>query len=334
MYYVYRITNIIQEKHYYGVRKSDNPKVDLGKKYFSSSSDRDFIQEQKTNPERYRYKIVRRDMNKLEAYGLECLLHKKFNVAFNERFYNKANSTSLYFNSDNTGFVPCVDNVTKVSKLVTIEDYHSHDKYVHPTKGTVVAVVDGVNTRVSTEDYYSLKLKTPCTGVKRESSHLKGKVPVRNLTTGEVLSVDVDEFNERDDLVHVTSGTAVAICLETGESKRIAPEEYVKGKYRYVNEGIKQTEHSNKKRSETLKSKDRSRWMNPRVQCDSKRLESYNKADYFYNIWIDHNKPGIHKLRKITGDYIIEKIHFSFINGWVPMEDEKWIKYFRNDING
>ena len=37
-HYVYRITNKILNKHYYGKRSSKlSPELDLGKKYFSSS---------------------------------------------------------------------------------------------------------------------------------------------------------------------------------------------------------------------------------------------------------------------------------------------------------
>ena len=43
-YYVYRITNKLLNKHYYGSRGSKiEPKLDLGIKYFSSSTDKNFI---------------------------------------------------------------------------------------------------------------------------------------------------------------------------------------------------------------------------------------------------------------------------------------------------
>jgi DNA polymerase-1 len=46
-HYVYRITNVVEGKHYYGKRSSKiGPKLDLGKKYFSSSRDKQFIQDQ------------------------------------------------------------------------------------------------------------------------------------------------------------------------------------------------------------------------------------------------------------------------------------------------
>ena len=58
-HYVYRITNKEIRKHYYGTRTSDvDPKKDLGQKYFSSSKDKEFIQDQKNNPDKYRYKVL------------------------------------------------------------------------------------------------------------------------------------------------------------------------------------------------------------------------------------------------------------------------------------
>ena len=58
-YYTYRITNIIEGKHYYGVRSTNTiPKDDLGIKYFSSSTNKEFIKDQKTNPQNYKYKII------------------------------------------------------------------------------------------------------------------------------------------------------------------------------------------------------------------------------------------------------------------------------------
>lgn len=47
-HYVYRITNTQTKMHYYGCRSSNvEPKLDLGVKYFSSSTDREFMLEQK-----------------------------------------------------------------------------------------------------------------------------------------------------------------------------------------------------------------------------------------------------------------------------------------------
>lgn len=94
-HYVYRITNIQEKKHYYGVRSSDvEPKLDLGIKYFSSSADKEFIKEQKENNNIFKYKIIKQFDSRKEAIELEIKLHNKFNVNINESFYNRTKQTS------------------------------------------------------------------------------------------------------------------------------------------------------------------------------------------------------------------------------------------------
>ena len=103
MHYVYRITNTQENKHYYGVRSSKiNPKLDLGIKYFSSSSDKEFIKEQQENRHIFKYKIVKQFDSRKEAVCLEIKLHNKFDVAKNESFYNRAKQTSTGFDPTGT----------------------------------------------------------------------------------------------------------------------------------------------------------------------------------------------------------------------------------------
>jgi len=98
-HYVYRITNTKINKHYYGTRTSKiEPKKDIGIKYFSSTSDKSFRDDQKDNPQNYKYIIVSTFNTREEAIELEIKLHSKFNVGLNESFYNKAKQTSLGFN--------------------------------------------------------------------------------------------------------------------------------------------------------------------------------------------------------------------------------------------
>lgn len=101
-HYVYRITNIVERKHYYGKRSSRVPPVkDLGITYFSSSADANFIMDQKENPQNYRYKVVSVHTDAVSAISKEIKLHDKFNVHKNNSFYNKAKQTMNKF--DRTG---------------------------------------------------------------------------------------------------------------------------------------------------------------------------------------------------------------------------------------
>lgn len=93
--YVYRITNLIEHKHYYGMRTTDDksilPSDDLGIKYFSTSYNKNFINEQKENPTNFKYKIIKVCETVSEALELEIKLHERFDVANHKSFYNKAN---------------------------------------------------------------------------------------------------------------------------------------------------------------------------------------------------------------------------------------------------
>jgi len=89
---------MLLNKHYYGVRSSkDIPKYDLGFNYFSSSSNTEFILDQKANKANYKYKVIKIYNNRQEAMLLEIKLHEKFNVGINKNFYNLVKATSKSF---------------------------------------------------------------------------------------------------------------------------------------------------------------------------------------------------------------------------------------------
>lgn len=117
-HYVYRITNTCINKHYYGKRSSSlEPHKDLGKHYFSSSRDKEFIKDQKENPEKYRYKVIRIFEFSQDALVFEILLHQKFNVGINPNFYNKAKQTSSGFST--FGIKPSESTLLKLQKSST-----------------------------------------------------------------------------------------------------------------------------------------------------------------------------------------------------------------------
>ena len=122
--YVYRITNVIDNKHYYGSRVSDvHPKMDIGVKYFSSSFHKGFMQEQRNYPDRFKYKVVRVCKDNIDKQLFESYLHYKFNVCKNSSFYNKANQTLTGFDSTghqyNKGRPLSEETKAKLSKVLT-----------------------------------------------------------------------------------------------------------------------------------------------------------------------------------------------------------------------
>lgn len=103
-HYVYRITNIITKMHYYGCRSSKmHPSLDLGHKYFSSSKDREFLQEQENHKEHFKYKVIRIFQTREDALSFEIKLHTRFDVDKNPSFYNKAKQTTVGFYYTNKG---------------------------------------------------------------------------------------------------------------------------------------------------------------------------------------------------------------------------------------
>lgn len=87
--FVYLIWHKITHKKYIGTKSTNKEPYDvIGKRYFSSSTDKDFINEQREHPENFRYKVLKNFDNRDDAIKLECELHKKYNVVSSDEFYN------------------------------------------------------------------------------------------------------------------------------------------------------------------------------------------------------------------------------------------------------
>ena len=247
-YYVYRITNIVENKHYYGSRVSKcEPIKDLGIKYFSSSRDKDFKEEQKNYTENFKYKVIKIFDNTKDKEIYESYLHQYFNVSKNDSFYNKSNQTpfgwdttgmvnardintnetkyvsqKVFHDNDNlvsiyTGMVNAVDKTSGKNVYVTIEEYHNNDNLVSVHKGMVNAVdkTSGKNVYVSQEEFHNNNNLIGVTMV--------GRVSVRDINTNETKSVTKEEYVSNENLVHINEGKVV--CKINGEYKSINKED-------------------------------------------------------------------------------------------------------------
>ncbi len=117
-FYTYGITNKITGKKYIGSRESfKKPSEDLGEYYFSSSSDKEFISNQKNNPDAFLYEILLEGETRTEVIDYEIELHSRYDVKNNSDFYNLANQTSSKFilNSDQASKASA-DNWVEVKK--------------------------------------------------------------------------------------------------------------------------------------------------------------------------------------------------------------------------
>jgi hypothetical protein len=151
-HYVYRITNLVENKHYYGKRSSKvPPEQDLGKKYFSSSHDKQFIQDQKQNPQNYRYKVVARFDNVKSSIEMEIKLHEMFDVGRNPKFYNKAKQTSTGW--DTTGVKSKIIAKDSAGKIFHVDQHDPRwlsGELVGVSHGTVCIIDEnGISKRVS-----------------------------------------------------------------------------------------------------------------------------------------------------------------------------------------
>jgi uncharacterized cupin superfamily protein len=118
-HYLYRITNIIENRHYYGSRTCHKitPQEDLGIRYFSSSTDKDFIRDQKQNPQNYRYKVIIITKTRKKATALEQKIQQYFDVGKNITFYNKAIQTSKnYCTAGRVTAKNMLGNIMSISK--------------------------------------------------------------------------------------------------------------------------------------------------------------------------------------------------------------------------
>lgn len=115
-YYVYKITNLSNNMYYIGSRQSKcDPKDDLGVKYFSSSSNKNFINEQKQNPNKFKYEILSRHNSRIEAFDEEIRVQNELDCLEDELCYNKS-INHLQFTNYNKSFKHTKESKEKMSK--------------------------------------------------------------------------------------------------------------------------------------------------------------------------------------------------------------------------
>ena len=184
-HYLYRITNLVEQKHYYGIRTSKGilPQDDLGKRYFSSSRDKDFRKDQRLHPENYRYKIIIVSDSRQRVAELEVKLHNKFNVGDNNKFYNRVIQSSSGFGA--TGKAAMCDSDGKVH-YVSVTDHRI-------VTGELFSIHTGMT---SVYDSYGNCISVPVNDSRISTGELqyinKGKITVRT-ENGNCISVPIGD---------------------------------------------------------------------------------------------------------------------------------------------
>ena len=230
-HYLYRITNLVEQKYYYGIRTSRNilPQQDLGIKYFSSSQDKNFIKDQNDHPENYRYKIIIISDTRKRVAELEIKLHNKFNVGDNPKFYNRIIQTS--FGLDPTGKV-CVKDEFGNNILISVNDPRYLSGELYPITKGWVTVKDkvGNNYRVSINDPRYLS---------GELQHIrKGKIMVKD-HDGNNYSVSINDPRYLSgELEHVLKGRVMVKDHDgNNHSVYINDPRYLSGEMQHVRKG-------------------------------------------------------------------------------------------------
>ncbi len=223
-HYLYRITNIVEIKHYIGIRTSKNilPQDDLGVKYFSSSKDTQFKQDQKDHPENYRYKIIIVSYSRKKVAELEVKYHKKFNVGNNSKFYNLANQTNTSFSDHEK--VSMRDKDGKCVR-VSINDPRIENGELFGVAKGKIAMIDGegkisqvsiVDPRIASGELQYIN-KGVTTVRDSNGNHIRVDVDDPRIKTGELQNINKGISTMRDFNGNIIKVTSNDPRIKTGE---------------------------------------------------------------------------------------------------------------------
>lgn len=360
-YFTYRITDLnppTSKKYYYGYTKCNCRPIDyIGKKYFSSSTDKNFIKRQKYSPENFKYKIIKIFDNKYDALELEIKLHNKFNVGKNPLFYNKAKQTSKGF--DTTGKVTVRDE-NGVAFLVDIDDQRLENgelKYVSQDEFTVFDKIQNKKIRINKENYnpniHIMHNKGSVT-VKDENGkyhwvdkndpriengelvgNRKGYVSVKDKNDC-TMSVSVDNYEYKSGKLNHIFKDTVVVKDEDGNKIQIKKNDqrYINGEliYQHTNTVVVKDKNGNTFRV----SKDDPRYLSGELIGHTKGMTAAKDENGKYH-WIDKNDPRLE-----NGDLVGNqkgKVTVKNVNGEtmsVSLDDPRYLsgelKHITKDV--
>lgn len=220
-YYVYRITDKINKKYYYGSRVSvEHPKMDLGVVYMSSSNDIEFMKDQEENPQRFKYKIVRIFENNIDKILYESFLHQYFDVKNHKKFINRSNQLPGGF--DTTGYISCKHKETHQTIMVSKQEFNKNDNLVGLSSGMVNCFDTNTGT-IKQVTKYEFDASEELVGV------CKNKFACYDNTIGKYILMDVDEFAfEENEGRYTKANTGMVSCksIITGELLQVCKEQF------------------------------------------------------------------------------------------------------------
>lgn len=152
-HYVYIIEHIKSKKYYIGARSTNLlPDDDLGKKYFSSSTNKEFIKDQKENNHHYKYTVLRNFNNRDDAILHEVRLHNEKQVHLDPNSYNMAKQTSAGFST--VGKFPARDKDGNMLHISVDDPRLESGELSHFTSGNIVVYDENDKRHIINENEY------------------------------------------------------------------------------------------------------------------------------------------------------------------------------------
>lgn len=255
MFYVYAVHDLEVDRFYIGSRKSSTDDSDLGVRYFTSSTNRDFVKRFKANPHAFAFKCGFYE-SRSEAVKEERRLHIQFLVNANPMFHNKilAGSCLTYntfavtdrytggrfilstdqfdrelYKADMEGMVNCYDTRTGEFKRVSVDEFKTNDDLVGNTSGlaTCIDLNTGLTVKVPTELYHKSD---------RYMGVTSGKVMAFDIQNERYTAVDATQIGDRYQIRKRNKSSVT--CVDDGSVKVVEKAEaelLVKsGKYFYT----------------------------------------------------------------------------------------------------
>ena len=217
-YYVYRITDLYDNTHYYGSRVSTiTPKLDLGITYKSSSTNKQFLINQNTYKTRFKYKIIKIFDNNIDKILYESFIHQYFDVKNHCKFINLSNCAPNGF--DTTGYVACLNLLTNKFEYIDKEKFKNNPNLVGVIYNKINCL-DLITNTYKQVDKYEFENNPNLVGV------AKNKVAVINTKTNKTEQISIEEFSTNDNYISVNKNKVVCKDINTNIFISVSKEEF------------------------------------------------------------------------------------------------------------
>ena len=251
-HYFYKITNIINNHFYYGAHSTNNLNdhyfgsgiklKEAIKKYGKENFKLEIIKFFNTREElsEYEFNIVNEDLIKSkECYNI-CpgglgsfnskliLVYDKLNNC--KKFVNKEEfDNNENYESYNKGKLIVKDKEGNIFRINVDDPRYISGELVHNTKGTTIVTINGINKRISNEEYKLGNYESPT----------KGHVQCID-EYGNNIMVTTEEFRNNKNLKSIHKGK-ITIKDQNGNYKSVdvTDEKYLNGEYEYMFKGTK-----------------------------------------------------------------------------------------------